>query len=696
MQSTRSAGARQAAIWLAVVWASALGCARVTAPGSAGSGGGTPGVGGAGAGGGGGAPGLDGLTALVVAPASADVALALDPASGKVTGSAAFTATGTVRGVEQDVTALVQWPSASAALTVTRGLATVTAPGTYAITARSGSLTASATLTAALTGRLVAPGFAGAGDFDGTAPGSGAAIAYPLDGAIIPANLGPITVHVSRTAAQTEAKLTFTGDLLALDYLAPCEAGAPGAGCYVTLPATFSDLLVGASRNQDVRLAAALANPGGRDLVASAPISLAWASAQLEGGLYYWTTITAGAVAGYEPPAGATSGTAVQRYDLGRGTSAPELVWTDQGAPPAFAGSPPARANSAPTDGNGPWGEATCIGCHAITPDGRTMALSIGGSGPSDLALLDIGSQTLALLDPTAAPATATGAQALRRDRKADFATLIAFNPAGTTMVDMYRGAFYLRGFRWTPMPVQTVPVTFDPDAPLRFTAVGSERLTDPFWSADGSLFVFSSYQAGAVGLPNGDLKDGAQIWIATSDGTSIHDDARLLAPREARATHYDPAISSDGRLVVYNRSSCDGPQTPGSYGVDPCDGYDDPSAALWLTTPSGAAPMPLARANGGDDGDNSWPRFSPSVGRFRDQALYWVAFSSRRPYGLQVNQAGLDASKPQLWVAAVTSSEFTGDPSHAAVWLPNQNHDQAYPTGNHVPQWVSVAVVIP
>src|SRR5262249_10441487 len=182
------------------------------------------------------------------------------------------------------------------------------------------------------------------------------------DGAVIPTNLAPLTVHVSRSAGQTEARLTFTGEGLALDYFAPCEGGPPGGGCYVTLPAALSALLVGASRNQDVRLAATLAGAGGRDLAAAAPVSLAWAGVPLEGGLYYWTTITARAVPGYQPPVGATSGTAVQRYDLGRGMSAPELVWTDQGAPPAFAGSPSARANSAPTDGNGPWGEATCIG----------------------------------------------------------------------------------------------------------------------------------------------------------------------------------------------------------------------------------------------------------------------------------------------------------------------------------------------
>jgi hypothetical protein len=56
-----------------------------------------------------------------------------------------------------------------------------------------------------------------------------------------------------------------------------------------------------------------------------------------------------------------------------------------------------------------------------------------------------------------------------------------------------------------------------------------------------------------------------------------------------------------------------------------------------------------------------------------------------------------LTASQPQLWFTAVTVSEISaGDPSHAAVWLPGQNvmgNGALY--GNHVPQWVKVAIII-
>jgi hypothetical protein len=91
----------------------------------------------------------------------------------------------------------------------------------------------------------------------------------------------------------------------------------------------------------------------------------------------------------------------------------------------------------------------------------------------------------------------------------------------------------------------------------------------------------------------------------------------------------------------------------------------------------------------------NSWPRWSPDNGIFRGQKLYWLAFSSRRAYGLQVNSVGTSA-KPQLWFAAIlVGNEFATDPSRAPVWLPDQNLSVELPTGNHVPQWVKFVVPI-
>ena len=117
----------------------------------------------------------------------------------------------------------------------------------------------------------------------------------------------------------------------------------------------------------------------------------------------------------------------------------------------------------------------------------------------------------------------------------------------------------------------------------------------------------------------------------------------RDSVPRVSGATEYYPAVSDDSAFVVFNESSCSGPPTSSNdgYGSSPCDGYDDPSARLRLISSKGGTPAELDRASGRTSGwptadtwANSWSRFSPQHGTFQGKTLYWVTFSSRRPYG--------------------------------------------------------------
>ena len=152
-----------------------------------------------------------------------------------------------------------------------------------------------------------------------------------------------------------------------------------------------------------------------------------------------------------------------------------------------------------------------------------------------------------------------------------------------------------------------------------------------------------------------------------------------MLVPRENNITKYYPAVSNDDALVVYNQSTCGfDPDVytnltstgVGVYGAQTCDGYDDSSATLVADHPDGRAPQRLDNANGGPT--------SPTTTRGRAGArttarsagtkLYWLAFSSRRPYGLQVNTGAPLTTKPQLWFAAVLiGSETVLGPELAA-----------------------------
>src|SRR5207253_3081478 len=137
-------------------------------------------------------------------------------------------------------------------------------------------------------------------------------------------------------------------------------------------------------------------------------------------------------------------------------------------------------------------------------------------------------------------------------------------------------------------------------------------------WSQDGKYLVFTSFDVPDIGLYNdvglnGDMKRGGQIAIASAEDSQVHDDAHVLVARQGGVTSYYPVISNDSKLIAFNRSTCGSdPDSYGSgYGSQTCDGYDDSSAAIWLTAPDGRAPIALGRANGSGANDNSWPRWS-------------------------------------------------------------------------------------
>jgi hypothetical protein len=323
-----------------------------------------------------------------------------------------------------------------------------------------------------------------------------------------------------------------------------------------------------------------------------------------------------------------------------------------------------------------------CVGCHEITHDGTKMALTVGGSDPSDFALIDIASKT-----PIA----------VRNTDPAGFGTMSTFSSDGSRIITMLRGRLTLR----------TADATLNPIATLFETGVEDPQLTHAFWSADGAHLAFIGYRAdGSAHSTNGDLTARGQLYVtdATVNGFGT---PRVLVPRSDNGNTYYPAISDDSLWVVFNRSVCGGANNPGPYGQGPCDGYNDLTARLWLVPFAGGNPLDLTRMNGTEAWTNSWARWAPGHGTFRGRSLYWLTFSSKRPYGMRLPGSTDGSTKPQIWLGAVSidtssqSSEFgqgltlTGDPSSAPIWLPGQDTDMANPSGNHVPQWVVKAVDI-
>ena len=642
---------------------------------------------------------IPGLTSIAITPAMSSLMLQYP-----VTAPGATTqlkAVGTFQnGSTSDVTTQVTWSVTPPLIASATGGAFASAsPGTFTVLATAGMVTSSpATVTVTLTGNVVGMGVT-QGDLDGTPSGTGPTIAYPLDGALFPYELGPIEFQVVPTSsAQTEARIAFEGDNIDLKVYEPCvpiQAPTMANACTITVPSDLEQQLDGASEGTNLTETVRLAAPGGGMLAESMPISARWSISQLTGGLYYWSaSLTAGT-------------TIIMRYNLSTPGTPPEQYFTDLGTGGVLSDEqnmdPPASSNS-----------TTCFGCHSISHDGTKMGLTFGGSQPALFALIDVATKkTIATRMFTGDPNVQVPVATCLSSPDCAFAAFTTFSPDGTALVQSVGGQLWLRS-------ADANLANLIPNA-LFGGQLGGDSASTPFWSPTGNLLAFTGWvpdptaeKSGAdPDDTNGDETPNAEIWTAPAMGNMTFGTPTKLVPGVTGKSEYYPAISDDGQYVVFNESSCNGPgpQTSEAYGVSPCDGYDDASATLRLVSSQGGAPVYLTKASQNGNWSNSWPRFAPTHGSFQGKNLYWIAFSSRNPYGATL--AGTDDPstdtmdiEPQLWFAAVTidsSGMLSGDPSYAPVWMPQQNPAMAGAPagmtpparGNHSPQWVSVAVAV-
>ncbi|HEY1812848.1 MAG TPA: hypothetical protein VGG74_10910 [Kofleriaceae bacterium] len=571
-------------------------------------------------------------------------------------------------GTDDDVTADATLTPNDMTIAMSGATATASAAGEYTITAMVDDQSANATLDVELVGDSVGSGV-NQGGLDGTPdPAEVPTIAYPPAGALFPINIAPLEVHAQKSdPSQSIARVTFTsGSNLSFSYYATCAASPnptqfPNA-CIVTIDGSFATQLAGVSEADDVSITVRLAAADGTMLGESQPITAAWSKTPLSGGLYYWTTAGTGDT---------TFNTAIARYDFDGDASMPAIYLA---------------SNNAPTV---PTGQTQCIGCHAVSKDGTKLAFSLGGSIPGYYSLYDVAS--------VSATATEMGSNT------PPFAEMTTFSPDGTREITMNYGDLSLRAADST-LGMQT-DAMFQTE--VQTEAGSGEKESQPFWSPTGAHIAFVSWTPSgsdvSSGHDTGDMVEGGQIWLAQSDGQAPIGAASLLVPRVDGITSYYPAISDDDLYVVFDQSSCSGPPNTAAqgWGLGACDGYNDISATLMMIPTAGGTPVQLENANGGASPltTNSWPRWSPDHGTFRGKELYWVAFSSRRAYGLSLQSgAGSDVVKPQLWFAAVAidpANPPTTDPSYAAVWLPGQDPSFTGPRGNHTPAWTTKAVTI-
>lgn len=486
-------------------------------------------------------------------------------------------------------------------------------------------------------------------------------ISYPLPGALIPIDLGPPTFQVAAPASLTAARVFVRGDAIDLAVDLRCSTVAVGTavlGCELQLPASLGASLAGASEAPNLEVRVRLTD--GLGVVRETkPLDVRWTRARLLGGIYYWRS---------NGRQDQSKFTEIARLDLEKPEAPSEAYWNqprDTGAHPLVAAPwPGALARDI---------ETPCIGCHAVSADGSKLAFTVGGSDAAAFGMLDV--ERRALVDFVPADGLSG----------AGFAQFTAFDPTGEYLIQAHDGILTVR--RAQPGFATVRTVTFN----------GLRALSQPFWGERELVFV-SYVDPGR--FANADLVTGAGVYITAAERDRFAQAPRELVAPNVEETHYFPSLSPDGEWVSFVTSRCGGPNSDAPYGEAPCDGYDDPTARVRLVRASGGPVLELPRLNSAGLAasaavTNSWPRFSPldSAESFRGDPVVWVAFSSRRPYGLRMNAQSATAT-PQIWFSAIviptTGVKAGEDPSFAPVWLPRQNASDAKPTGNHLPQWTT------
>jgi hypothetical protein len=488
-------------------------------------------------------------------------------------------------------------------------------------------------------------------------------ILYPNSGVMVPPNLGQLEFHFNPgPSTNTLFQLSFTNAItdvrVHLRCYLPTGFTMPTTlpqgmtrGCIYTPSADVWRFLAESNRGgQPVQVTLKATGDTGGTVGVSDPILLNFARSEIKGALYYWTT---------------SGNTAVMRYDFA-GTAGQK-----QATPALTRG-----------DINPATPAVTCVGCHALSRNGKKLVAEVNGQNDGRLALVDLSNFT---------SGTSKVSLAQSGTKLSNFES---WNPDGSKFVGVYadEGAT-----RFNLMLFNGTDAKFEKE--ITGTGTSTNPANHPDWSADGQTIAYMSM---GIRETNQRSYRGAIRMVKAQAGDTWSSPVTVV-PAVSRKNRYYPAIAPDNSFLVFNESSC--PSGTTDRETD-CNSDTDPSATLWAARlQASATPVALTRANapgpmdqGATNLTNSYPKWSPFVTRGNGSdtsKLMWVTFSSSRNYGLRTPpEPSNKTENPKgtlLWMAAVDPDKVAQgvDPSSPAFALPFQDLG----TSNHIAQWAEYLV---
>jgi len=566
---------------------------------------------------------------------------------------------------EVDVTDQAAWSAPNAAVaSVTGGTATLLgAGGKTQVVATFQDTTAEATLTVQLTGDVFLGGtgpetkdaFDGAGEDPD--PANAPALEYPLDGAVLPANLPPIEAQwtqasdsdVYRVRLESPDALDVALFTTGRELLFPAEAwadirqSAPDAPITVTVEGLGPSQLLRPSEPRAMTITA---------------------DAIDESAIYVWQSSTG----------------SFRVLDVIKGTDVPLPTNSPELAP----GQP-------------------CSGCHRISRDGKRFAYTYNSVNFQIGTLAyDEAQQIFAAKIVPAAGVRGTYAAFNPLEEATRPAMLLSVpddvpqNTAGTvrlTLVDPDTNA---------PIPSNVAEVILQIDP-----AVGRATLM-PDWSPAGDFVVFVAYNSDVhyvreVGddIVLGSIVEAPVSYDAASGAFQFGQPKVLVAADPAASpdtggNQFLPTISPDGSAVAFTQSA-------GFWSLKTQQSLLNLSGQIRVVRRSDGRVFELGGASHGPAADwsSTWPQWAPTAG----QRYAWLAYASERPYGHRLTAASPENAAcslvpgqkqcKQLWITAIDRQKLaTGDedPSAAPFWIPGQTLSAQYVS----PQWTKAVLPTP
>ncbi|MBW2524434.1 MAG: hypothetical protein JRI23_09675 [Deltaproteobacteria bacterium] len=323
-------------------------------------------------------------------------------------------------------------------------------------------------------------------------------------------------------------------------------------------------------------------------------------------------------------------------------------------------------------------GSTTCISCHASSPDGELIIYTRDADDATrsiDVRMVD-GSG-----GPAASVITPTALNLLGRHKQAAPLLSSAHYEAGDAVaLAIFFDATLTAGQNeiiWTDLEADDMN-----DWGILARTGDARQASSPQWSRDGATVAYvSSDTAGEGVIANG----ACDIYTVPFNNRAGGSATPLAGASDAAYDEYYPVYSPNDAWIAFNRHD----QGTGSYNIPEAEVFvvpgaggtavrlraNDPPACTGLTSPGLT---------------NSWPRWAPTADEHDGLRYYWLVFSSKRR---AAESAPTAPPIPQLYIAAVVTSEQGGVETivedYPALYVRSQNPDE----NNHTPAWENFVV---